>query len=161
MNRIQVWQRNEIEIWLPSEFCLLIYLTLNYFVFISKWLNLLIFNKQKFDGYPSGSMVDFACDANGYPILAVSDLAVHSKVFPFSVLPPKFPCCWKMTNINNLKIETASCWELTSKFDVECGFLWTSLYIAIQYIVLNLACTIPLVQFEILFSMSSTNTWSC
>lgn len=38
---------------------------------------------QKFDGYPSGSMVDFACDANGYPILAVSDLAVHSKVFLF------------------------------------------------------------------------------
>ncbi|XP_027909242.1 uncharacterized protein LOC114168486 isoform X2 [Vigna unguiculata] len=35
---------------------------------------------KKFDGYPSGSMVDFACDANGYPILAVSDLAVHSKV---------------------------------------------------------------------------------
>ncbi|WVZ07689.1 hypothetical protein V8G54_021035 [Vigna mungo] len=34
---------------------------------------------KKFDGYPSGSMVDFACDANGYPILAVSDLAVHSK----------------------------------------------------------------------------------
>lgn len=34
---------------------------------------------QKFDGYPSGSMVDFACDSNGYPILAVSDLAVHSK----------------------------------------------------------------------------------
>ncbi|KAG4915668.1 hypothetical protein JHK87_053225 [Glycine soja] len=34
---------------------------------------------KKFDGYPSGSMVDFACDSNGYPILAVSDLAVHSK----------------------------------------------------------------------------------
>ncbi|KAL2320467.1 hypothetical protein Fmac_029436 [Flemingia macrophylla] len=34
---------------------------------------------KKFEGYPSGSMVDFACDANGYPILAVSDLAVHSK----------------------------------------------------------------------------------
>lgn len=54
-------------------------------------------------------MVDFACDANGYPILAVSDLAVHSKVFPFSVLPSKLPCCRKVTNINNLKIETASC----------------------------------------------------
>lgn len=34
---------------------------------------------KKFESYPSGSMVDFACDANGYPILAVSDLAVHSK----------------------------------------------------------------------------------
>lgn len=34
---------------------------------------------KKYDGYPSGSMVDFACDANGCPILAVSDLAVHSK----------------------------------------------------------------------------------
>jgi len=53
----------------------------------------MIFNKQKFDGYPSGSMVDFACDANGYPILAVSDLAVHTKVFPFSFLPPKLSYC--------------------------------------------------------------------
>ncbi|CAI8613608.1 unnamed protein product [Vicia faba] len=34
---------------------------------------------KKYDGYPSGSMVDFACDANGCLILAVSDLAVHSK----------------------------------------------------------------------------------
>ncbi|XP_057982859.1 uncharacterized protein LOC131167865 [Malania oleifera] len=34
---------------------------------------------QKHDGYPSGSMVDFACDPNGYPILAVSNLAVHTK----------------------------------------------------------------------------------
>lgn len=34
---------------------------------------------QKHEGYPSGSMVDFACDADGSPILAVSDLAVHSK----------------------------------------------------------------------------------
>ncbi|XP_071698204.1 uncharacterized protein [Rutidosis leptorrhynchoides] len=34
---------------------------------------------QKHDGYPSGSMVDFACDTYGYPILAVSSLAVHSK----------------------------------------------------------------------------------
>ncbi|XP_019457131.1 PREDICTED: uncharacterized protein LOC109357615 isoform X2 [Lupinus angustifolius] len=31
------------------------------------------------EGYPSGSLVDFACDADGYPILAVSDLAVHTK----------------------------------------------------------------------------------
>ena len=37
---------------------------------------------QKYEGYPSGSMVDFACDANGSPILAVSSLAVHSKVCP-------------------------------------------------------------------------------
>lgn len=47
---------------------------------------------QKYDGYPSGSMVDFACDANGCLILAVSDLAVHSKVFLFLYflfLPPK------------------------------------------------------------------------
>lgn len=34
---------------------------------------------QKYDGYPSGSMVDFACDADGSPILAVSSLAVHTK----------------------------------------------------------------------------------
>ncbi|KAK8689884.1 hypothetical protein V6N13_088594 [Hibiscus sabdariffa] len=34
---------------------------------------------QKHEGYPSGSMVDFACDANGSPILAVSSLAVHTK----------------------------------------------------------------------------------
>uniref|UniRef100_A0A0D3GSP0 DUF2470 domain-containing protein n=1 Tax=Oryza barthii TaxID=65489 RepID=A0A0D3GSP0_9ORYZ len=30
-------------------------------------------------GYPSGSMVDFACDQDGSPILAVSSLAIHSK----------------------------------------------------------------------------------
>ncbi|OMO55282.1 FMN-binding split barrel [Corchorus olitorius] len=34
---------------------------------------------QKHEGYPSGSMVDLACDANGSPILAVSSLAVHTK----------------------------------------------------------------------------------
>ncbi|MBA0687129.1 hypothetical protein Goari_014688 [Gossypium aridum] len=34
---------------------------------------------QKHEGYPSASMVDFACDANGSPILAVSSLAVHTK----------------------------------------------------------------------------------
>ncbi|XP_012070447.1 uncharacterized protein LOC105632625 isoform X2 [Jatropha curcas] len=34
---------------------------------------------QKHEGYPSGSMVDFACDVNGSPILAVSSLAVHTK----------------------------------------------------------------------------------
>ncbi|XP_061343341.1 uncharacterized protein LOC133289430 [Gastrolobium bilobum] len=34
---------------------------------------------KKLEGYPSGSMVDFACDVNGNPILAVSDLAVHTK----------------------------------------------------------------------------------
>uniref|UniRef100_A0A7C9CPE1 Uncharacterized protein n=1 Tax=Opuntia streptacantha TaxID=393608 RepID=A0A7C9CPE1_OPUST len=34
---------------------------------------------QKYDGYPSGSMVDFACDEDGSPILAVSSLAVHTK----------------------------------------------------------------------------------
>ncbi|XP_045795585.1 uncharacterized protein LOC123890088 [Trifolium pratense] len=34
---------------------------------------------KKYGGYPSGSMVDFACDADGCPILALSDLAVHSK----------------------------------------------------------------------------------
>lgn len=35
---------------------------------------------QKYEGYPSGSMVDFACDHDGFPILAVSALAVHTKV---------------------------------------------------------------------------------
>ncbi|CAA2986015.1 FMN-binding split barrel [Olea europaea subsp. europaea] len=34
---------------------------------------------QKHEGYPSGSMVDFACDAYGSPILALSNLAVHAK----------------------------------------------------------------------------------
>ncbi|KAI5671753.1 hypothetical protein M9H77_12117 [Catharanthus roseus] len=34
---------------------------------------------QKHEGYPSGSMVDFDCDAYGSPILVVSDLAVHTK----------------------------------------------------------------------------------
>ncbi|GLT36681.1 hypothetical protein SLA2020_110440 [Shorea laevis] len=34
---------------------------------------------QKYEGYPSGSMVDFACDADGSPILAISSLAVHMK----------------------------------------------------------------------------------
>ncbi|PHT86830.1 hypothetical protein T459_08936 [Capsicum annuum] len=34
---------------------------------------------NKYEGYPSGSMVDFACDAYGSPILAVSNLAVHTK----------------------------------------------------------------------------------
>ncbi|KAJ0078511.1 hypothetical protein Patl1_22931 [Pistacia atlantica] len=34
---------------------------------------------QKYEGYPSGSMVDFACVADGSPILAVSSLAVHTK----------------------------------------------------------------------------------
>ncbi|GFP79866.1 glutamyl-tRNA reductase-binding protein chloroplastic [Phtheirospermum japonicum] len=33
----------------------------------------------KYEGYPSGSMVDFACDAYGSPLLAVSSLAVHTK----------------------------------------------------------------------------------
>ncbi|KAM0000284.1 putative FMN-binding split barrel, hem oxygenase HugZ-like superfamily [Helianthus debilis subsp. tardiflorus] len=34
---------------------------------------------QKHEGYPSGSTVDFACDDNGSPILAVSNLALHTK----------------------------------------------------------------------------------
>ncbi|XP_004288416.1 PREDICTED: uncharacterized protein LOC101314217 [Fragaria vesca subsp. vesca] len=34
---------------------------------------------QKYEGYPSGSMVDFACDADGSPILALSSLALHTK----------------------------------------------------------------------------------
>lgn len=63
------------------EFCLCL-LAANLSTLLSSGL-ILIFNMQKFDGYPSGSMVDFACDSNGYPILAVSDLAVHSKVFLF------------------------------------------------------------------------------
>ena len=47
------------------------------------WLSLIYRNfdlVQKYEGYPSGSMVDFACDADGSPILAVSSLAVHTKV---------------------------------------------------------------------------------
>ncbi|XP_034694494.1 uncharacterized protein LOC117920907 isoform X2 [Vitis riparia] len=39
----------------------------------------LIKDHQKYEGYPSGSMVDFACDQDGYPILAVSSLANHTK----------------------------------------------------------------------------------
>ncbi|KAJ7976382.1 FMN binding [Quillaja saponaria] len=34
---------------------------------------------QKYEGYPSGSLIDFASDADGSPILAVSNLAVHTK----------------------------------------------------------------------------------
>ncbi|KGN53937.1 glutamyl-tRNA reductase-binding protein, chloroplastic [Cucumis sativus] len=34
---------------------------------------------RSFEGYPSGSFVDFACDADGTPILAVSSLAEHAK----------------------------------------------------------------------------------
>ncbi|KAJ6693983.1 hypothetical protein OIU85_004746 [Salix viminalis] len=34
---------------------------------------------QKHEGYPSGSMVDFACDADGSPILVVNSVAVHAK----------------------------------------------------------------------------------
>ncbi|KAM1547128.1 hypothetical protein ACFX14_008515 [Malus domestica] len=34
---------------------------------------------QKHEDHPSGSMVDFACDADGSPILAISSLAVHTK----------------------------------------------------------------------------------
>ncbi|KAK9068567.1 hypothetical protein SSX86_012682 [Deinandra increscens subsp. villosa] len=34
---------------------------------------------QTHEGYPSGSMVDYACDDNGSPILAVSNLAIHTK----------------------------------------------------------------------------------
>ncbi|XP_066400248.1 glutamyl-tRNA reductase-binding protein, chloroplastic-like isoform X1 [Miscanthus floridulus] len=36
-------------------------------------------HSQDHAGYPSGSMVDFACDQDGSPILAVSSLAIHSK----------------------------------------------------------------------------------
>ncbi|WVZ66452.1 hypothetical protein U9M48_015664 [Paspalum notatum var. saurae] len=36
-------------------------------------------HSQEHAGYPSGSMVDFACDHDGSPILAVSSLASHSK----------------------------------------------------------------------------------
>uniref|UniRef100_A0A6N2M818 Pyridoxamine 5'-phosphate oxidase N-terminal domain-containing protein n=1 Tax=Salix viminalis TaxID=40686 RepID=A0A6N2M818_SALVM len=42
---------------------------------------------QKHEGYPSGSMVDFACYADGSPILAVSSLAVHTKVIQLSLCP--------------------------------------------------------------------------
>ncbi|CAN1124927.1 hypothetical protein LINPERHAP2_LOCUS2626 [Linum perenne] len=34
---------------------------------------------QKYDGYPSGSMLDFASDVDGSILLAVSSLSVHSK----------------------------------------------------------------------------------
>ncbi|KAL8456226.1 hypothetical protein ACS0TY_034446 [Phlomoides rotata] len=34
---------------------------------------------QEHQGYPSGSMLDFACDAYGSPIIAVSNLAAHTK----------------------------------------------------------------------------------
>ncbi|CAM8976896.1 unnamed protein product [Rhodiola kirilowii] len=34
---------------------------------------------QKYEGYPSGSMVDYACDVDGYPILAISSLAIHTQ----------------------------------------------------------------------------------
>lgn len=47
---------------------------------------------QKYDGYPSGSMVDFACDVDGSPILAVSILAVHTKVCAVTFLNFKLFC---------------------------------------------------------------------
>ncbi|KAJ6757511.1 hypothetical protein OIU74_026715 [Salix koriyanagi] len=34
---------------------------------------------KQHEGYPSGSMVDFACDADGSPILVVNSVAVHAK----------------------------------------------------------------------------------
>ncbi|EPS63737.1 hypothetical protein M569_11047, partial [Genlisea aurea] len=34
---------------------------------------------QKYEGYPSGSVVDFACDESTSPILAISSLALHNK----------------------------------------------------------------------------------
>lgn len=37
-------------------------------------------DEQKVEGYPSGLVVDFACDIDGSPILAVSSLATHAKV---------------------------------------------------------------------------------
>ncbi|CAH1441759.1 unnamed protein product [Lactuca virosa] len=39
---------------------------------------LLTFDKN-YEGHPSGSTVDFACDTNGSPILALSNLAAHTK----------------------------------------------------------------------------------
>jgi len=46
---------------------------------------------QKHGGYPSGSMVDFACDADGSPIVAVSNWAVHAKAC-FAYLLSFFTC---------------------------------------------------------------------
>ncbi|KAB5529562.1 hypothetical protein DKX38_019643 [Salix brachista] len=42
-------------------------------------LNGVVGDVMKHEGYPSGSMVDFACDADGSPILVVNNLAVHAK----------------------------------------------------------------------------------
>ncbi|OWM78818.1 hypothetical protein CDL15_Pgr002989 [Punica granatum] len=38
-----------------------------------------VLDRSKLEDYPSGSMDDFACDADGSPILAVSSLAYHTK----------------------------------------------------------------------------------
>ncbi|KAG6751889.1 hypothetical protein POTOM_044102 [Populus tomentosa] len=43
------------------------------------YLTFLVEGWEKHEGYPSGSMVDFACDADGSPIVAVSSWAVHAK----------------------------------------------------------------------------------
>ena len=46
--------------------------------------NLLVFNYdgcvQKYDGFPLGSMVLYATDDTGRPILAISSLSPHTKV---------------------------------------------------------------------------------
>ncbi|KAK6945441.1 protein of unknown function DUF2470 [Dillenia turbinata] len=34
---------------------------------------------QKYEGYPSGSLVDFACDSDGSPILVLTSLAFHTQ----------------------------------------------------------------------------------
>ncbi|KVH88903.1 protein of unknown function DUF2470 [Cynara cardunculus var. scolymus] len=57
-----------------SQFGSLLIVHLNYQVIVATSCTV-----QKHEGYPSGSMVDFACDAYGSPILAVSNLAVHTK----------------------------------------------------------------------------------
>ncbi|KAI3711292.1 hypothetical protein L2E82_41276 [Cichorium intybus] len=52
---------------------------------------------QKHEGYPSGSMVDLACDSNGSPIIAVSNLVFHTKELPANpkcslLIAKKSPC---------------------------------------------------------------------
>lgn len=75
------------------------------------------FHVQKHEGYPSGSVVDFACDADGSLILAVSSLAIHTKV------------CALLIHISTLKDCKVYNWILPSRWIYEVSFSWDSWYI--------------------------------
>lgn len=65
------------------QFCTPIVLVWFLFLVISLIAIAVFFHLQSHSGYPSGSLIDFATDKNGYPVLSVSSLAVHTKVILF------------------------------------------------------------------------------